>query len=76
LKTIIVQETDSDVPDVFSYACTKVALISECMRLLPDIKVKYPDLPVIAMQILTHAYDWPNIRFHSQAIEQDDCTVY
>lgn len=91
METIIVQETDSDVLDVISYALvaggfnvypllscdenfidiiekTKPHVVmldfklggNECLRVLREIKIKYPHLPVIAASCnsnINKAYD-------------------
>ncbi|WP_374951885.1 response regulator [Mucilaginibacter sp.] len=91
METIIVQETDSDLLDVISYALTEggfnvypllscdenfidiiektkphVVMLdfklkgNECMRVLQEIKLKYPHLPVIASSCnanINEAYD-------------------
>jgi DNA-binding response OmpR family regulator len=88
METIIVQETDSDVLDVISYALkeggfnvypllhcdedfmkiierTKPHVVmldfklkgEECMRILREIKMNYPHLPVIAASCNANIHD-------------------
>lgn len=97
METIIVQETDSDVLDILSYALTEggfdvypllncdenfVSIIEEtkphvvildfklkgeeCMRVLREIKDKYPHLPVIAASCNS------NINEHYDKVGFDD----